>query len=207
VAFAASLYRLGEEERALEVLDDYGDPDDPYFTLAKSYLLAKDIAQHPELNEVDSLLTAETSDGDFLCACLETWLLSGHPDRARMRAKRIMAESFDTLDESYRLLVRFIAEDLPEVDFRSRLRPSHWLGPDADYYIGLVKLANGDKRGAQPYFARCAEGHPQHEYWWSKAFLARMEQDKEWPAWIRPDRPDLEQALPAVPGGVTDEAA
>jgi serine/threonine protein kinase len=58
---------------------------------------------------------------------------------------------------------------------------------DAHFFIGLTNLAEGDQDGARHHF-RQAEAilyFKATSYWWSSAFLARMEKDPTWPPWIQ----------------------
>ena len=61
----------------------------------------------------------------------------------------------------------------------------------AHYYIGIRRLADGDRAGAREHFEKSAASPVFH---WgpvnrSRAFAARLARDPEWPSW-----------LPAAPG-------
>jgi tetratricopeptide (TPR) repeat protein len=59
---------------------------------------------------------------------------------------------------------------------------------EGHFFIGLRLLAEGDRAGARRHFeASVATRVLQFmEYDWSRAFLARMENDPTWPPWIPP---------------------
>jgi tetratricopeptide (TPR) repeat protein len=56
----------------------------------------------------------------------------------------------------------------------------------AHYYIALTQLAEGNRRSARDHFRRAAATYAFFtvQYDWSRAFLARMQQDPAWPPWI-----------------------
>jgi hypothetical protein len=57
---------------------------------------------------------------------------------------------------------------------------------EAYFFIGLARLADGDRDGAKEQFRRSVATHVFHflDHVWSRAFLARIEQDPAWPRWI-----------------------
>jgi lipoprotein NlpI len=57
---------------------------------------------------------------------------------------------------------------------------------EAHFYIALTRLADGDRTGAAEHFRECIRTRifDYIEYGWSRAFLARMDQDPTWPPWI-----------------------
>jgi hypothetical protein len=57
---------------------------------------------------------------------------------------------------------------------------------EAHFYIALMHLADGDRTGAAEHFRACIRTRifDYIEYGWSRAFLARMDQDPAWPPWI-----------------------
>ena len=57
---------------------------------------------------------------------------------------------------------------------------------EGHFFIGLRLLAEGDRAGAHRHFEKSVATRVLHfmEYDWSRAFLARMENDPIWPPWI-----------------------
>jgi serine/threonine-protein kinase len=57
---------------------------------------------------------------------------------------------------------------------------------EAHFLIGLRHLAEGDRPGARTHFRRSADTRVfiYWDYMWARAFLARLEQDPDWPPWI-----------------------
>jgi serine/threonine protein kinase/tetratricopeptide (TPR) repeat protein len=69
------------------------------------------------------------------------------------------------------------------LDFANRSKPSLVL---AHWHIGIRQLADGDRAGARRHFEACLALHYPHFFGYleSRAFLARMDRDPEWPNWI-----------------------
>ena len=59
---------------------------------------------------------------------------------------------------------------------------------EAYFFIGLKELGQGHRDDAKAAFQQGKETRVWHwvEYSWSRAFLARMEADPNWPPWIEP---------------------
>ncbi len=56
----------------------------------------------------------------------------------------------------------------------------------ANYIVAMDALGNGERSTAAHYFRECLEtdGFKFSAYWWSRTFLARLEEDPTWPPWI-----------------------
>jgi hypothetical protein len=56
----------------------------------------------------------------------------------------------------------------------------------AHYQIGILRLAEGDRRGAQDHFQKAVDTHAIWivDWAWSKMFLSRLTKDDKWPKWI-----------------------
>jgi tetratricopeptide (TPR) repeat protein len=63
---------------------------------------------------------------------------------------------------------------------------SKWSQCEAHFFIGQRLLGEGDRKGARDHFEKSAATRvfPYSDYWWSRAFLARMA-DPQWPKWIK----------------------
>lgn len=61
---------------------------------------------------------------------------------------------------------------------------------EAHFYIGLRRLAKGDRDEAKKCFRLAAETavFTFWEYMWGRAFLDRMEKNPSWPPWISPEK-------------------
>src|SRR5262249_1973645 len=76
---------------------------------------------------------------------------------------------------------RITADQLLQAAGQARPQPS-----DAHFLIGMWRLSEGDRTGAQQHFRKCVATRvfDSWEWPWVRAFLARMEQDPAWPRWI-----------------------
>ena len=54
------------------------------------------------------------------------------------------------------------------------------------FFIGMARLADGDRDGARLHFRRAVQTRVVWyvDYTWSLAFLSRMDADPDWPRWI-----------------------
>ena len=68
---------------------------------------------------------------------------------------------------------------------------SRWNRCEAHYYIGITKLAEGNRNVAREHFRNSVATRVSdfYEYDWSRAFLSRLERDPNWPPWI-PFKPE-----------------
>jgi hypothetical protein len=57
---------------------------------------------------------------------------------------------------------------------------------EAHFFIGLARLAEGDRGGAAAHFRRSVETRVYVfvDHMWSVAFLSRLESDPNWPRWV-----------------------
>jgi hypothetical protein len=89
--------------------------------------------------------------------------------------------------EWYRRLLDYNCGDLTEVDLLKAAGPSRYSQSEAHFFIGLTRLADGDRSSARGHFrdSVATRAFYYFDYDWSGAFLARMEKDPNWPPWIR----------------------
>jgi serine/threonine protein kinase len=61
---------------------------------------------------------------------------------------------------------------------------------EANFLIGMALLAIGDRDGARSHFRHAVDTHVVWyvDHTWSRAFLARLEADPNWPPWIPPKK-------------------
>jgi hypothetical protein len=86
--------------------------------------------------------------------------------------------------------VRYIAGKLSADELLRRAGRSQWDQCLAHYYIAMMKLAEGDRKGAKEHFDKAfktrAWGWGAYDMSW--VFLSRLEKDPNWPPWIRPEK-------------------
>ena len=57
----------------------------------------------------------------------------------------------------------------------------------AHFHIAMRALSRGDRRRAREHFQQASDlGMPPHyEWYWSRAFLGRLQESSAWPDWIK----------------------
>jgi hypothetical protein len=174
--YALALYELGQDAEALSVLKARLKPDN----LAGSRLHIILFAEQRELTPDEACdlyrkrmasLKDERKSGGLECFF---FLLFGK--------KKEAAESIPAQWP----LKKYLTESQHEAEFLQSLGknvPSLIL---AQFTVALVRLSDGDRKGAKVYFQKVLDtrfyGHILYPY--ARAYLARMERDPEWPKWI-----------------------
>jgi len=86
----------------------------------------------------------------------------------------------------YHRLLDYNCDFLSENELLRAAGDSKWNQCEAHYSIALTRLSVGDRVGACEHFRKAIAARVfdfvEHE--WSRAFLARMNQDPNWPPWI-----------------------
>jgi hypothetical protein len=114
-------------------------------------------------------------------------LLLGKSDEARRAYLQVRQEELPTWDDGWWIKFwdyncgRITADQLLQAAGEARPRVS-----DAHFLIGLWRLSEGDRAGARDQFQKCVATRvfASWEWPWVRAFLARMDKDPAWPAWI-----------------------
>jgi hypothetical protein len=83
-------------------------------------------------------------------------------------------------------LNKYLSGDMTEAGFLKSMETNRLTSCTAHYFVGLVRLSNGDRAGAREHFQKALDtkfyAHTQYPY--ARAFLARLKRDPEWPKWI-----------------------
>ncbi|TWU28788.1 serine/threonine protein kinase [Novipirellula artificiosorum] len=122
----------------------------------------------------------------------DVYLLLGRPDLARDEAKRTL-EKPNLISETWlRRCLEYLAEPTPsaEANFIKAAGPFGDRLVSANYHIGMVALANGNRQKARDHFDKI-EHYGRMDWWstaWGYAFNERLRKDPKWPYWI----PNLE---------------
>ena len=130
--------------------------------------------------------------GDYQCsAIIALAKQSGLGRKAEaVQASLQLRERADLLPSArngwYHRLLDYHCDLLNAHDLLKQAGPSRWNQSEAHFRIGLTRLAEGDRRGACEHFHQTvALGiYMSFDYDWSKAFLARLEKNPNWPPWI-----------------------
>jgi lipoprotein NlpI len=86
----------------------------------------------------------------------------------------------------YLRILDYCGGAISEEEFLKAEIGSRWNQCNVHFYVGLDRLAQGDRAGARERFEKdLATGvFGWWEYQWSRLFLKRMDQDPNWPPWI-----------------------
>src|SRR5262245_8536712 len=189
--YALALYRKNRVEEALRVLDDRRQPDDRSPHVLRIYLLAE---VHGPARAYQAFLELAARDPNF------QRLSARWPQPLLFLGKRAEAAQLRSVDnpgyaeaQDGRLpLAGYIAGTIREEKWL-KLRegtPSQLELCQMYFWMGQVRLSDGDRAGARESFEKCLATR-----WVSltirpyvRAFLARMERDPDWPSWIPPKK-------------------
>ncbi len=86
----------------------------------------------------------------------------------------------------YRHLSAFVVGELSAKEFLQETMGSRKRQCEAHYYVGISELGSGNREAAREHFRRSAESRVfgYFEYFLSRALLAQLQRDPEWPPWL-----------------------
>ncbi len=144
--------------------------------------------RHAEIVDERQRLLAEYPGTAFRTEALSVLLKLGRLDAARQEALTILtlSDGPHNVDDWLTPVARFIAGQLDETQFISTAGHSLWLLGNAHYWIGIRRLAVGDRLGARAALEACLAAAQPYlvRSLWAKALLKRMEGNSLWPEWI-----------------------
>jgi hypothetical protein len=178
--YAAAMFGRNRSAEALKELNQL--KPDRLTMVARAYLLL-DLSQTNEAETVYRQVAATPGYETLLGQTI--LLLAGEHGRVVTNcAQRLVALPEQHPDHpTLRYLVgQASAKDLIANAGAPRVRQC-----SAHYVIALSRLAQCDREAARRNLQKCIETgtHWLIQFQWSRAFLARMEQDPHWPPWIR----------------------
>jgi hypothetical protein len=179
---ATSLYMRGEFEEALRYLDQRG-PQDAAGDMLRLFVMAElpDGVRrvHEGLNGVAR---------NYWGARGSVLLLLGDKSEAQeaiRNSPRPRAPSNTIMDASIALR-RFSDGEITESEYLAGVAGNRRLECVAHFYVGLFRLAEGNRSAAKDHFARAVQTHviPSYNLSYSLMFLTRLQTDPNWPPWI-----------------------
>jgi len=190
--YALALYRSGEHDQALSVLDRLAERGGGgEGELTRAYLLM--FMARPDAKESALVAYRKATDRDdssmFMLWHQTILRLSGN-ERAALDACPALSERFSRLPdwvlEWYQRPLDYNCDRISEEELLTAAGNSHWRQCEANFFIGIRRLAEGDRAGATEHFRRSVRTGVFIflEYRWSRRFLARLEEDPAWPPWI-----------------------
>ncbi len=180
-----------EPEKALHMLDDLQvEKDNPNFIISRAHFLAVDPRYREQLLALFRRLTEtlEPSQQAGFRGGMVILAFAGRPDMLKQEATRFLERQDSAamdmwgLREAMRSLSGDVnSRDVPEFSDVFKRTSSY-------YALGLLAMAEGRKEDSKRLFEACRDTgvHTFFEYHWSHAYLARMEDNPNWPEWIEP---------------------
>jgi serine/threonine protein kinase/tetratricopeptide (TPR) repeat protein len=189
--YAHILYREREFEKALEVLARRKVEDDSEGDMFRAYLLAERKENGPALAYAAyrGLMQQYPKAGPVPLFGHSVLLLLGRKAEAgsAMRAFREGGGQFRYREQEFaERLLAYTCDDLSEEDLLGTAGASRIDQAIAHWLIGLTRLAEGDRAGAQDHFRKAVATriirwlYREH----CRVLLDRLEKDPAWPPWI-----------------------
>ncbi|MCH7884078.1 MAG: protein kinase [Planctomycetes bacterium] len=190
--YAFALYRQGEHDQALSVLDQLaGRSDSSHGELVRAFILM--FMSRPDAPETARAAydRATGSDGSsVLLLWYQTILRLLGDEAAVLEACPILTERFarlpDWVLEWYQHVVDFHCCKITVDELLAKAGSSRMHQCEAYFLAGVASLAKGDRAGAARYFQGGIDTRV-FRFWdwdWSRMFLAKLKQDPTWPPWI-----------------------
>jgi tetratricopeptide (TPR) repeat protein len=191
--YALALYRRGEHDQAISVMDrllaERGGGGEG--ELVRAYLpmfMARPDARESALATYHKAI--ERSDSSMFMLWHQTILRLSGDERAAMEACPTLDERFSRLPdwvlEWYQRPLNYNCDRISKEELLAAAGNSHWRQCEANFFIGIRRLGDGDRAGATEHFRRSVRTGVFYflEYRWSRRFLVRLEEDPAWPPWI-----------------------
>jgi hypothetical protein len=172
--YAAAMYACGRSGEALELLNRLGPATDGITTTARAYLAVdQGLADRAEADyrQVAAKVGPATVLGETIL------LLAGDAERVAANCVRLIDVVPPQTDLAPSL--RYLAGRLSEEGLLASAGESRYKRCGVHYVIAMAHAARGDRSAARAHHARSVETgtHWRVEFQWSRAFLARMNQD------------------------------
>jgi hypothetical protein len=190
--YALGLYRRDKCDDALQVLKGLGPKDIGAFQETMRMYLLADLGRHQEAIRV------------YQGACERyqgTTLLFQHALLCLLGRKKEAVEAYEYFrqrpdtekllglrGDSYRQVLEYNCGLITADQLLAAVNNSKYHDCNAHFFIAMSLLADGNRAGARERFEACvATGCFDFDASdWSRTFLARMNQDPNWPLWIPP---------------------
>jgi hypothetical protein len=180
--YAAAMLSRGLSAEALAELAAAPEATDPFALAARAYLSV----DAGRLDDAETLYRrAADSRGSSRVVSEGALLLLGEVDRVAANARTLL--ELMTADHPSRPVIRFWAGEIDEAALLASAGTSRATRGSVRHAAGLASLGQGDRAAAAAHFrAAVADGIPlQVDYHWSRAFLARLLAEPDWPGRLR----------------------
>jgi serine/threonine protein kinase/tetratricopeptide (TPR) repeat protein len=184
--YALALYQRGKIEDAVKALERRNDADDDASNVLRIFLTAEQSEEghrkaYEDLVELAARRRRESGQpiGHFSAPAAMLFL-----------GKR--PEAVQLADGNAGLYVgprhtNFLANKASEQEYLDQARDSRYLQCGAHYWVGMVRLSEGDRNGAREAFKASVDTGLWSVFYHthSQIMLARLESDPAWPRWIK----------------------
>jgi N-acyl-D-amino-acid deacylase len=184
--YALALYQRGQVRRALQVLDRVKQQDDDASIILRIVLTAEDSEEgpskaHDALMEMAARRRRETGQPIAHWTAPAALLLLGHRKEAAEAARGNLGLNPRTHIED------FLANTYSEKQYLSEGGNSRYLVCGHWYWAGMVRLSEGDRKGAREAFKASVDTGLWSVFYHlqSQIMLARLDSDPAWPRWIK----------------------
>ncbi|MCI0744869.1 MAG: protein kinase [Verrucomicrobia subdivision 3 bacterium] len=188
-----ALYRRGDWQAAL---DEVNRSAERIYSgdWMRGYILAE-LPDGPELARKECYRLCELHPSSWDIGAFQTTLLLLGRREGAIAICRKFRERGPVLPPSQKewskRLLDYLCADASEAELLKAVGASRNKLCEAHFFIGLTRLADGDRDGARKHFRASVATRVAiyFDYDWSGAFLARLEKDPNWPPWI-PIKPE-----------------
>jgi len=186
---ALGLYRLGQIREASDALSHQTVTSSPWQNFLRCYILAElPDGTGRALEEFHEAWQSNASLMDALFFQSGLRFLGRRPEAVELSRKlQEQAASLPPVrNHWYNHLLDYNSERISAETLLEQAGSSRWNRSEAHFHIGLNRLADGDRAGARQHFRQTTSkgAFNSLDFDWSRAFLARLEQDPNWPPWI-----------------------
>jgi serine/threonine protein kinase len=181
--YALALYRQGKIDEAVKVLDRRTQQHDDASEILRIFLMAE-ASEQGHLKAYDRLrkLSQRKSGGRIAHWSAPASLLF----LGKKKEAVDLAWGNESLYAGFRL-TDFLAGRLSEQGYLEDARDSCYLSCGHQYWVGMVRLSEGDRKGAREAF-KASVGTGLYSVFYhahSQIMLERLERDPAWPRWIK----------------------
>jgi serine/threonine protein kinase len=199
--YALALYQRGKIEDAVKALERRKDAADDASNVLRIFLTAEQSEQghrkaYEDLVELAARRQRESGQPIGHFSAPAAMLLLGHrPEAANL------AQDNAGLYTGPRT-TKFLANKISEEEYFKEVHGSRYLLCGAQYWIGMVRLSEGDRKGAREAFKASVDTGLWSVFYHthSQIMLARLEHDPAWPHWIKARDDHNAPAKPLAPG-------
>jgi serine/threonine protein kinase len=187
MALAVELYHHGDFQEALAVFDrGIARGGETYlFQILRCYVLAE-LPGGPARCRAE--LPAVKADSVFSIYIPTIWQLLGQPGEATAAYRPLLENNALSYTNPawIQSLLGFNTGQKTASEMLATAGTSRLKRCEGHFFVGMSRLADGDRDGAREHFRRSVDTHVVWyvDHTWSRAFLARLEADPNWPPWI-----------------------